>query len=588
MLLSYHTYRFLLFPALLASLVLGSCCCHDSCCDSPAPHTDSITHVVTAYLVNEDLTAAMAVIDSSEAAGLLRPCDAEMLRLRVMSRDASRMLEAEQRYLDLLNTNMSQARKQTVLERLCYIARQRNDDRAQLDYCAQYIDVCRAMGETAKAMSAQAEIGAVMIHLGRVDEGLSKIDDAIEQLDKVRRFAELDACVLAMKSKIRTSINLNQYDRVLTVGERIVAKLQDYAAHPDDYADGSPRMPSDERRPWYVDFYTGQAYAFMAFAHASLGQLNEAREYSRLFDTTNYGRTSSGRKLMASTWCMLGEYDRMSDAYDRMQAAVGNDTVTQDYAVMLYYRAKAADAQGQTALSASYWQRYSSLLKEINKAERLAAAEESAAHFHEREQQAALDSERANRRRDKIIAWGLAVIVLIVVVFTIMLLYQLQQIRRKNTVLSNEITENIGYKEKYLRMKSHPEIDVELKDKESMSRLSSMSDTELFEFLRVVIVGEQLYLNPMFERQQLIDRFGLSKENIGAAFARGSRFASLPGYINECRLDYAAGLLSIHPEMSVAEVATESGFTNASVFTRNFKQRFALTPTEFRNRQTKA
>lgn len=588
MLSDCHSYRFLLLPALLASLLLCSCRCSDSCGDTPAPQTDSIVHVVTGYLVNEDLKGAMAVIESCEAAGMLRAYDAEMLRLRVMSRDESRMAEAEQRYLSLLETDLSQPQMQTVLERLSYIARQRNDDRAQLDYGSRYIDVCLAMGETSKALAAQAEIGSVLIRLGRVDEGMDKIDDAIGQLDKVRRFAELDACVLAMKSKIRTLINLSHYDRVFTVGERIVAKLQDYAAHPDIYADGSPRIPSDERRPGYVDFYTAQAYAFIAFAHASLGQLDQAREYSRLFDTTNYSRTFPGRKLMASTWCMLGDYDRMSAAYDEMQAAMGGDTVMHDYAVMLYNRAKAAGAKGQKALSASYWQRYASLLKQINNAERLAAAQESAARYHEREQQAALEAERAKHRRDVGIAWVLAAIVLIIVAFTVVLVYHLRQISRKNAVLSREIAENIGYKEEYLRLKSQPEIDAQQKDNESIPRLSTMNDTELFEFLRVVIVGEQLFLNPLFERQQLIDRFGLSKDSIGSAFAHGSRFASLPGYINECRLDYGARLLSVRPELSVAEVAAASGFASASVFTRNFKQRFTMTPTEFRERQSKA
>ena len=383
-----HTYRFLLLPALLASLLLCSCRCSDSCGDTPAPQTDSIVHVVTGYLVNEDLKGAMAVIDSGEAAGMLRAYNAEMLRLRVMSRDESRMAEAEQRYLSLLETDLSQPQMQTVLERLSYIARQRNDDRAQLDYGSRYIDVCLA--------------------------------------------------------------------------------------------------------------------------------------------------------------------------------------------------------KGQKALSASYWQRYASLLKQINNAERLAAAQESAARYHEREQQAALEAERAKHRRDVGIAWILAAVVLIIVAFTVVLVYQLQQISRKNAVLSREIAENIGYKEKYLRLKSQPEIDAQQKDKESIPRLSTMNDAELFEFLHVVIVGEQLFLNPLFERQQLIDRFGLSKDSIGSAFAHGSRFASLPGYINECRLDYGARLLSVRPELSVAEVTAASGFASASVFTRNFRQRFTMTPTEFRERQSKA
>lgn len=65
----------------------------------------------------------------------------------------------------------------------------------------------------------------------------------------------------------------------------------------------------DERCPGYVDFYTGHAYAFITYAYASLGRMDEAKTYSRLFDTTNYSRTYAGRKHMVSGWCMLGEYN---------------------------------------------------------------------------------------------------------------------------------------------------------------------------------------------------------------------------------------------------------------------------------------
>lgn len=135
-----------------------------------------------------------------------------------------------------------------------------------------------------------------------------------------------------------------------------------------------------------------------------------------------------------------------------------------------------------------------------------------------------------------------------------------------------------------LRIKNRPELSVQQKDSESINRIELMSDAELFEFLRVVIVGEQLYLNPVFDCQQLMERFHLTKERVGAAFSQGSQYVSLAAYINECRLSHGAALLSISPELSISEIATDSGFANASVFTRDFKQRYTITPSEFRQK----
>ena len=40
--------------------------------------------------------------------------------------------------------------------------------------------------------------------------------------------------------------------------------------------------------------------------------------------------------------------------------------------------------------------------------------------------------------------------------------------------------------------------------------------------------------------------------------------------------------MTIHPEMSIDEVATASGFSVRRTFSRLFKEKFGLTPTEFR------
>ena len=54
--------------------------------------------------------------------------------------------------------------------------------------------------------------------------------------------------------------------------------------------------------------------------------------YSSRFDRTAYSRRYDGRKLMAATWCLLGEYSRMESVYDEMERALGEDTLHHDFA----------------------------------------------------------------------------------------------------------------------------------------------------------------------------------------------------------------------------------------------------------------
>ena len=107
----------------------------------------------------------------------------------------------------------------------------------------------------------------------------------------------------------------------------------------------------------------------------------------------------------------------------------------------------------------------------------------------------------------------------------------------------------------------------------------------MFIYLRDLIESEQMFLQPDFGRQTLIDRTGLSKDRIGAAFAQGSDMNSLPAYVRELRLDYAIRLMNDQPDIAVEQVSQASGFTSADTFTRNFRTKYGMTPTAYK--QTK-
>ena len=69
------------------------------------------------------------------------------------------------------------------------------------------------------------------------------------------------------------------------------------------------------------------------------------------------------------------------------------------------------------------------------------------------------------------------------------------------------------------------------------------------------------------------------------AYAKGSPYKSLIAFLNDCRLPHAAKLLAERPDLSIADVARESGFPSADTFSRNFRQKYALTPSQFREQQ---
>ena len=193
------------------------------------------------------------------------------------------------------------------------------------------------------------------------------------------------------------------------------------------------------------------------------------------------------------------------------------------------------------------------------------------ARFREYEQKIEIERQKTKAEHSRQIALGLGLLVLLLLSVIGLLIYYQRVITKKNRVLAREIAEAIEHKEKPARPVT-PE-------------LSSLTDTQLFQFFREAILSDELFLNPSLDRQQLMDKYHISKDRIGAAFKQGSEFESLIDFLNDCRLDYSTKLLATRPDMTIGEVAVASGFASLKTFGRNFKRRFTLTPSEYREQR---
>ncbi len=90
---------------------------------------------------------------------------------------------------------------------------------------------------------------------------------------------------------------------------------------------------------------------------------------------------------------------------------------------------------------------------------------------------------------------------------------------------------------------------------------------------------EQHYSEPL-SIKKLADSVGFSQSHF-MKFFKNTFGTSFTAYLNNYRLTMASRRLLIS-EDSVLSVASESGFDNLSYFNRKFKERFGITPREFR------
>ena len=570
--------------------------------------------ILVTYATNPE--RALTLLDSALLLGNISEYRAQCIRARIYSKS---LVEQRQDSAILIckellghdSVRNDAAEQENILDLLIATSRAKPDYEEYMHWAAQKAELCQKQGQETERWRSEADVGYVMTHLGQENEGLAKLDEAISHLDAPGSIDRMDAFVVACKRKINALNELHRYDEVITLGQRILDRLNHYEQHAKDYAEDSYRLswsdhPNDRDR--YMDFSRAQAWGFMAQAYAMISEkgkvkseklaaAQKAREHLARFDNSNYGKTFGARRMIAPTQMALGMYDEALTTYAEIARRMAADTLNDDYAVILRSRAIAAHAKNHYVEAYDYQTRYADLSKVLSDSLMKGKAHEYAARYHDQEQKLEIAQINAESQRKTIIIWAAVIIILLVSIFATWLLRQWRVIRRKNLVLVEQIGEAIEYKEKYEAVaddgkkssdtKREKAVPVTPAIESDLLSLDDISDDELFRRLRHAIKREHLYLDPSLDRQKIMDIFQLSRHRVGAAFAQGSEFASLSDFIRDCRLEYSCNLLVTRPDLSIKEVAAKSGFNYASNYSSDFKNRYTMTPSNYRELKAK-
>ena len=567
----------LILPFLCACLALGGCLESKK---QPPRHTpqasDTLYTAQAAMLLyGTDPERALTLIDSALIVGNVDAYEADYLRAKVYAHSPvdHRLDEAIALCEDLLQRDSTRAtsistadNRGSVLQLMMDSYRRKKDYERWLIYATELADLNRQWGHVTEALRMEAEIGDVMTYLGRHDEGLAKLDEVIRALDAGAPSVDrMDAGIVARKRKITVLDEDGNYEAILPEASAIVRKLDDYEKRPSAYAEDSFRLPPiPEDRERYCQFYKAQAWGFLARAHAqnTPPNIKEARKYLALFEQSDYGKTYGGRVMVSPAWKALGEWNKLLAIDAEVETRMGADTLNENYAVILKDRADAATAQGKPAEALAYMNRYAALQRELNKQQHEGEAQEYAARYHAQEQERKIqDAETMSARKDIII---IAIIWLFVMALCISVFAfrQRDKISEKNRALVRMINEQTAAQD-------------------ALQQDAPAPNPILFRTIDQTIREERLYTNASLQRQDILNRFGISRRTLNdllSAYAEGQSFTA---YINAMRLRDAVHLLREKPELSISNIAESVGFTPAT-FREQFKHKFGMTPTEYR------
>ena len=484
------------------------------------------------------------------------------------------------------------------------------------------------------AAMASASIASALAQQGQIDEAIASLKATIDEMKDDHTFqGGIQGYYKACSSLIYIYFDNARYDDAVNLSQQVLQRIDEFKEQPERYTGMIKGFNPDE----YIDFVRGQTLAYIVVARAQQANavengvmtastsaaalLAEARRWEAEMRRTQWSQTIDCDRLMVTAYSDMGDWQRFDEVMARVEA-VEQDTISVNYLILLDLRSNSASQRGRTAEALALLRRAYIIKDSLNQRNIDEQLAQQATLYHLQEEQLARQDAESDARFFRWMTAAIVLILAIALAFALYFFYKRRQTMKKNRVLVHEITEAIKYKEMWeeglLSVASEqspsagtegeapeappsaPEgatIDLSLHGKTIEAPSGAVggavpsgavggavpsSDVALYQQLRDAILREQLYLDPRLDRQALVDRFGLSKERIGAAFAKGSPFKSLIDFLTDCRLPYAAKLLAEQPELSVADVARQSGFPSADTFGRNFKQRYALTPSQFR------
>ena len=348
------------------------------------------------------------------------------------------------------------------------------------------------------------------------------------------------------------------------------------------------------------------------------GQEAEAARYYAEYTQTDYGQRLEGRIDGCEYLMSARRYAEAADIYTQLDQFIRDwgyeyDLETIGHNLLPKFRANYLSGRRDSALHVAMQiaEVYDTALVRQKRSE----SAELATIYDTQGKERQILEQRAKNRLVTTISIAASLMALLVLAFAVYVFSQWRVSRKRNRVLVDQITEALEYKKKYkeLKQQTHPqpipemegsantqdgitndkqveEVTTPLTPREGqgggssviISDMTPLTDEQLFLCLRDLIENEQLYLKPDFGRQTLIEHTGLSKERIGAAFAQGSDSISLPAYVRELRLDYAVRLMNDQPDIAVELVSQASGFSSADTFTRNFRAKYGMTPTTYK------
>lgn len=429
--------------------------------------------------------------------------------------------------------------------------------------CTEAVNLARQTGNLPAELNVLTTMAKTYFELNDRTRGYETIESVIKKgsdSDDPRVLANVSA---AYGVKIVQLYTDNRFEDVLRESRKrlaVIDKIDKIGGAPDGY--------TDQQRAY--------AYARIAAGAAMAGKSAEGATAYSSFMSTGYGQSETGKVYITDYLLSAGKYSTVleftSPLFKRFE---GTDTINGDYHSLLISNARAEAGLGNYKRGFDLLERAGVVQDSLYAREKTARAQELASVFALNESRLELQKEKDESQKRLMLLWSAGGIILLIVVILIILWRQFQIIRKHNRLAARRIDELMRQQEK------EQEIEQEKEQVTEANHQGGNEDKDVFNRMEHIILKDQLFKDPQFNREGIVKATGLSRTTVIQLI---QKFTGLtPGdYITKLRIEHSVRLIKEHPDWTIDGIAEGCGYVRRATYYSHFNKFYGITPAQYR------
>ena len=321
----------------------------------------------------------------------------------------------------------------------------------------------------------------------------------------------------------------------------------------------------------YYEKQRGGAYCILACCEAELGHMDEARRAAESFEKTAYAMTPTGQFNILSYYVKTGNKARVEQISERQESFLlqQGDTISELYRTLFINKANLYKALGDYRHAFEAITRASVIQDSIMARERDSKTEEYEVKFKKQEAEMALKEKETSERIHLIIIIALVIILVLATIALWRIIVNRRRLSERNHDLYATIQQMLEkQKDAELALEETPE--------------TALSNTQqLYQRIVKLMKEQKPYTDSNMNRDSLAQMLGTNYNLLADAIRECANGQSIGDFIEDWRLRYAAQLLA-ETNHSIGLVMEMCGFVSRSHFNTLFRERFKMTPSEYR------